>query len=44
MTNLGDEQLAIDILANTVMFSNLQKCGSVATASSGETPIEGKKT
>ena len=36
----GDEQLAIDILANNVIFQNLKKCGSVETASSEETPIE----
>jgi sedoheptulose-bisphosphatase len=31
----GDEQLAIDILAN-----NLKACGAIATASSEETPVE----
>ena len=36
----GDEQLAIDILANNVIFSNLKSCGAVATASSEETPTE----
>jgi len=36
----GDEQLAIDILANNVIFQNLKACGSVATASSEETPTE----
>jgi sedoheptulose-bisphosphatase len=36
----GDEQLAIDILANTVIFDNLRRSGSVATASSEETPVE----
>lgn len=36
----GDEQLAIDILANNVIFSNLKQCGAVATASSEETPVE----
>lgn len=37
----GDEQLAIDILANNVIFNNLRQCGAVATASSEETPVEG---
>lgn len=36
----GDEQLAIDILANNVIFQNLKASGSVATASSEETPVE----
>lgn len=36
----GDEQLAIDILANTVIFDNLRQCGACATASSEETPTE----
>jgi len=36
----GDEQLAIDILANNVIFQNLKASGSVATASSEETPTE----
>mmetsp|Transcript_11994 Transcript_11994/g.26697 ORF Transcript_11994/g.26697 Transcript_11994/m.26697 type:complete len:268 (+) Transcript_11994:158-961(+) len=36
----GDEQLAIDILANNVIFQNLKRAGSVATASSEETPTE----
>ncbi len=36
----GDEQLAIDLLANTVIFENLKDAGSVATASSEETPTE----
>jgi sedoheptulose-bisphosphatase len=36
----GDEQLAIDLLANNVIFQNLKDCGAVATASSEETPIE----
>jgi sedoheptulose-bisphosphatase len=36
----GDEQLAIDILANTVIFENLKASGAVATASSEETPVE----
>ena len=37
---VGDEQLAIDILANNVIFQNLKASGSVATASSEETPVE----
>ena len=40
----GDEELAIDIVANNVIFQNLKNCGSVATASSIETPTEGKNT
>jgi sedoheptulose-bisphosphatase len=36
----GDEQLAIDILANNVLFANLKACGAVETASSEETPTE----
>jgi len=36
----GDEQLAIDILANNVIFSNLRASGSVETASSEENPTE----
>jgi len=36
----GDEQLAIDILANNAIFANLKSCGAVATASSEETPVE----
>jgi len=36
----GDEQLAIDILANNVIFSRLKDSGVVATASSEETPVE----
>jgi sedoheptulose-bisphosphatase len=36
----GDEQLAIDILANNVLFQNLRDSGVVATASSEETPTE----
>jgi len=36
----GDEQLAIDILANNVIFQNLRASGAVATASSEETPTE----
>lgn len=37
----GDEQLAIDILANNVIFQNLKSAGSVSTASSEENPTEG---
>jgi sedoheptulose-bisphosphatase len=37
---VGDEQLAIDILANNVIFQNLKNSGAVATASSEETPTE----
>ncbi len=37
----GDEQLAIDILANNVIFQNLKASGVVETASSEETPTEG---
>lgn len=36
----GDEQLAIDILANEVLFTNLKESGVIATASSEETPTE----
>jgi len=36
----GDEQLAIDVLANNVIFENLKACGACATASSEETPVE----
>lgn len=36
----GDEQLAIDLLANQVIFQNLKNSGAVATASSEETPTE----
>lgn len=38
---IGDEQLAIDILANNVIFQNLKASGAVAVASSEETPTEG---
>lgn len=38
--DFGDEQLAIDILANNVIFQNLKQAGTVATASSEETPTE----
>ena len=37
----GDEQLAIDILANNVIFSNLRASGVCETASSEENPTEG---
>ena len=36
----GGEQLAIDIVANNIIFQNLKSVGSVATASSEETPTE----
>merc|ERR1711998_3122 len=36
----GDEQLAIDVLADTVIFENLKASGAVATASSEEEPTE----
>lgn len=36
----GDEQLAIDILANNVIFQCLKDSNCVATASSEETPVE----
>lgn len=36
----GDEQLAIDILANSVIFNKLRASGTVATASSEENPTE----
>jgi len=36
----GEEQLAIDILANSVIFANLRASGAVMTASSEETPTE----
>ena len=38
--DLGDEQLAIDIVANSVIFANLKASGVIATASSEETPVE----
>lgn len=38
--DFGDEHLAIDILANNVIFDNLRASGAVATASSEETPTE----
>jgi len=36
----GDEQLAIDVLADNVIFENLKASGAVATASSEEEPTE----
>eukprot|EP00471_Norrisiella_sphaerica_P003405 CAMPEP_0184479108 /NCGR_PEP_ID=MMETSP0113_2-20130426/954_1 /TAXON_ID=91329 /ORGANISM="Norrisiella sphaerica, Strain BC52" /LENGTH=414 /DNA_ID=CAMNT_0026857117 /DNA_START=42 /DNA_END=1286 /DNA_ORIENTATION=+ len=36
----GDEQLAIDVLADNVIFENLRASGAVATASSEEEPTE----
>uniref|UniRef100_A0A7S0ZFH1 Sedoheptulose-1,7-bisphosphatase, chloroplastic n=1 Tax=Timspurckia oligopyrenoides TaxID=708627 RepID=A0A7S0ZFH1_9RHOD len=36
----GDEQLAIDLLADKALFDNLKSCGVVATASSEEVPQE----
>lgn len=36
----GDEQLAIDILANNILFNSLRSCGTVVTASSEENPTE----
>jgi sedoheptulose-bisphosphatase len=36
----GDEQLAIDILANSILFEQLKASGVVETASSEETPTE----
>lgn len=36
----GDEQLAIDLLADKVIFENLRECGTCATASSEEVPEE----
>ena len=38
--DFGDEQLAIDVLADKVIFDNLTASGVVATASSEEVPIE----
>ncbi|KAA8493284.1 Sedoheptulose-1,7-bisphosphatase, chloroplastic [Porphyridium purpureum] len=38
--DFGDEQLAIDLLADKAMFENLTASGVVATASSEETPVE----
>jgi len=36
----GDEQLAIDILADNILFANLKACGACEIASSEETPTE----
>ncbi|KAJ8901945.1 hypothetical protein NDN08_004147 [Rhodosorus marinus] len=38
--DFGDEQLAIDILSDKVIFENLTNCGTCATASSEEVPKE----
>lgn len=38
--DFGDEQLAIDVLADKVLFDNLEASGVVATASSEELPVE----
>lgn len=38
--DFGDEQLAIDVLADKVIFDNLEASGVVATASSEEVPVE----
>ncbi|CEM10222.1 unnamed protein product [Vitrella brassicaformis CCMP3155] len=38
--NFGDEQLAVDILANNLIFFNLDQSGVVSTASSEEEPVE----
>lgn len=38
--DFGDEQLAIDVLADKVIFDNLSSSGVVATASSEENPSE----
>lgn len=38
--DFGDEQLAIDVLADKVIFDNLSSSGVVATASSEENPKE----
>lgn len=38
--DFGDEQLAIDVLADKVLFDNLTESGVVAVASSEELPIE----
>lgn len=38
--DFGDEQLAIDVLADKLIFDNLEACGVVATASSEEVPVE----
>lgn len=38
--DFGDEQLAIDVLADKVIFDNLESSGVVAIASSEEVPVE----
>lgn len=38
--DFGDEQLAIDVLADKLLFDNLTSSGVVATASSEEVPEE----
>lgn len=38
--DFGDEQLAIDVLADKIIFDNLEASGVVATASSEEVPVE----
>lgn len=38
--DFGDEQLAIDVLADKVIFDNLEASGVVAMASSEEVPVE----
>jgi sedoheptulose-bisphosphatase len=38
--DFGDEQLAIDVLADKCIFDNLEASGVVATASSEEVPVE----
>ena len=38
--DFGDEQLAIDVLADKVIFDNLEASGVVAIASSEEVPVE----
>lgn len=38
--DFGDEQLAIDVLADKVIFDNLEGSGVVAVASSEEVPVE----
>mmetsp|Transcript_0 Transcript_0/g.1 ORF Transcript_0/g.1 Transcript_0/m.1 type:complete len:370 (+) Transcript_0:70-1179(+) len=38
--DFGDEQLAIDLLADKALFDNLTASGVVATASSEEVPVE----
>jgi len=36
----GDEQLAVDVLANKILFDQFEACDNIATASSEEEPIE----